>query len=386
MLGRLSLIALGTLIALGLVEVTMRVGYERLPGRLQDRLQHVRIWGVAGDALGPHWTLYCVGDDELGVRVLPGLDRQRVRFGPYVYRVSTESLGFDRVGFRSGGARKPFNAVVVGDSFGFCHHVDYSDCWVGHVARETGLKIANLAIPATGSVSHSRYLERYGRRLDPDVVIWQYWVNDPADDVDLVIGGYVGCPRTPVPASKSRERGSYLRYGSIAVNLLYRTAVSNPTVDTEARRTYRFETSRGRTLFAWRPHPNGAPPDLVETTGFEMTTSAIALGARRTRNAGRRFILLIAPSNLQVHEEYLPSESLRNAARAEQRMTDRLVAFARDQGIETLDLRPAFAAAAERGAVLYPDSDVHWTRAGNALAAQLVVTALTSPRGSAASR
>ena len=111
-----------------------------------------------------------------------------------------------------------------------------------------------------------------------------------------------------------------------------------------------------------------------------MTTAAIGLAARRSRARGSQFLLLIAPSNLQVYADKLPNEVLRAEMEAENRTTDQLIVFARENEIEYLDLRPAFIAAAARGEDLYPYYDVHWTPAGNELAAD-IVTAWIRQRG-----
>jgi hypothetical protein len=116
-----------------------------------------------------------------------------------------------------------WDAVVVGDSFGFCHHIEMEDCWVTHVADSTELKLANLSVPGTGSVSHSRYLEKYGRKLNPRYVIWQYWVNDSREDVQHVANGFKPCPdpeRNPDLRIRETELRQWLEQFSVSVNLI----------------------------------------------------------------------------------------------------------------------------------------------------------------------
>jgi lysophospholipase L1-like esterase len=110
----------------------------------------------------------------------------------------------------------------------------------------------------------------------------------------------------------------------------------------------------------------------VGASGFELTTGAIGLAARRSNANNTQFLLLVAPSNLQVYAADLPSDVLRAEMAAENFATDQLITFAHERGIEFLDLRPAFIAAAARGEELYPSYDVHWTAAGNQLAANAV--------------
>lgn len=365
----------GVLTAGLLVEAGVRLAYDLLPDSAQFQVSRVRLWGIAGPRLASDWTETCVGDDHLGARILPDLDEIRVRFGPALYRVSTGSLGFSDVGFRTTDSTGVWDAVVVGDSFAFCHHVDIEDCWVPQLARETGLAIADLGVPGTGSVSHARYLEEYGRGLNPKLAIWQYWVNDPRDDFDHIVRGLVPCPR-PQPAARSREihPKQLLFDASVGASLLRATWRRHSSPASRVRtNTWTFETTGGRPLFSWKGE--GAAPESKEgAKGMELTLAAIRDGARGTISRGGSFLLLVAPSNLQVYADELPTEELRNEMRAENRTSDRVVAFANEQGIDVLDLRRAFRAAAERGEDLYPSYDVHWTPQGNRLAASLAAS------------
>ncbi len=368
------------LIALLLVEVGLRLAYGYLPFPVQNMIRHVRVWSSAGSSLGPSWLEICEGDSYLAARNLPNLKRHRVQFGPAIYHVSTTSLGFEHVGFRTmHNDSNRWDGVVVGDSFAFCHHVEMEDCWVTHVAERTGLKIANLAVPGTGSASHSRYLENYGRKLDPRYVIWQYWVNDPREDVQHVAGGLLPCMVAGTDRRGTMHNRGFLQWlkqFSISANLIKHTLVQlqKTTPDDEISTTdaYSFTTTKNRQLFAWRGE-GAAIDSQVATSGFKMTTGAISLAARRSSIDKTQFLLLIAPSNLQVYADELPNDVLRTEVEAENFATDRLIEFAKDNNIDFVDLRPAFITAAARGEELYPYYDVHWTASGNKLAANAVV-------------
>jgi len=133
-----------------------------------------------------------------------------------------------------------------------------------------------------------------------------------------------------------------------------------------------FRTTKNRPLFAWQ-NQYLATSDRAVSSVFEMTTAAIGLAARRSLANDTKFLLLIAPSNLQVYADELPNDVLCAEMEAENSATDRLIRFAREKDIEFLDLRPTFIAAATRGEELYPEYDVHWTPIGNNLATNEVV-------------
>ena len=369
----LTAIGLSCLFSLLVAEVGLRIFYDQLPYRLQEPIRHVGKYGASYPPLGPTWFETCVGDQQLSARNIPNLKHKKVQFGPAVYHISTDSLGFDKVAFRAPNHPAPWDGIVVGDSFTFCHHVEYEQCWVSEVERTTNLHLANLAVPATGSVSHSQYLEKYGRSLHPKIVIWQYWVNDTREDVEHIMQGFTPCPRgTDWIAAQYQNDGirQLIKNGSVVANLAHNVWRSLRGKNNQVSSgVYHFETSSGRKLFAWKGE-GPAPASTVEETGFNYTSSAISMGAERTQAAGGRFLLLLPPSNLQTYAHELPSDELRQEAAAENAMTDRIIAFAQQNDIDYLDLRQAFIEAAKQGADLYPDYDVHWTPAGNELAAE----------------
>lgn len=368
--GRALLAAAGTLFALLLVEVGMRLAYAHLPYAIAGWIAHVRLWAVAGPALGPDWLDYCVGDAEFAARNLPGLAKSPVQFGPARYRLDTRPLGDVGYGFRGSDTGPPWDGVVVGDSFTFCHHVEYRDCWVHRLERESGLALANLGVPGTGGVSHARYLERFGRALAPRLVLWQYWVNDVRDDAEHVLGKHLPCPRVRAVAANLDWRGA-LKQGSVVANLA-RAARAKKSGSARVPingRGYYFQTTDGRPLMMW-PNEAGAPGSEAMQSALRLTTGAIGSAARRTLAAGGQFLLLIAPSNLQAYADRLAGPNVLAELQAEDWTSDQIVAYAHDNDIPCLDLRPVFRTAAAAGADLYPWYDVHWTPAGNALAAR----------------
>ncbi len=372
MAGASALVLVSCVASVLFFEVAIRAAYVYLPYPAQTLIREVHLYGWHGPKLGPPWWTYCVGDDYLGARNLPNLDQVRVQYGPTLYRLTTHSLGFEGLGFRTPEAHRHWDGVVVGDSFGFCQHLDIEHCWVTQLTRQSGLTLANLSVPGTGSASHSRYLEDYGRQLKPRLVIWQYWVNDPREDVLHVAGDVLPCPAPAGPETMPRDLRAFLKRSSVIANLIYKSWQHHrggaQSISTDAAA---FETTSGIKLLAWLDE-SAVPRSAIASTGFSMTTASIGLAARRTQATGGTFLLLIVPTNLQVYADVLPSEALHRELRYENTGTEQLIEFAREHDIAYLDLRPAFIAAAARGEVLYPARDPHWNAAGNTLAANEV--------------
>jgi hypothetical protein len=108
-------------------------------------------------------------------------------------------------------------------------------------------------------------------------------------------------------------------------------------------------------------------------------TSELLLDATRdeAERQGARFALVIVPSKWQVHKDdwqaLLAGRNEPDDDRWVLRGPDRrLVQIAQARQIPVLDLLPTLRDAADSGPRLYFPTDIHWTAAGNRLAAESV--------------
>src|SRR5262249_9490927 len=98
--------------------------------------------------------------------------------------------------------------------------------------------------------------------------------------------------------------------------------------------------------------------------------------ARQMREHGVEFLCVTFPSRLQLYPELLidvkPDEKFAGMVEANTRFLQEL----NRQGVEVVDLAPAFAAArhvaGDDGDLLYLRSNLHWTPRGAELAAKIV--------------
>ncbi len=72
-------------------------------------------------------------------------------------------------------------AIAVGDSFTFCTGVKRDDCWVELLQKRLRKNIVNLGVFGYGTVQKFKMLQKFGIRLRPKIIFWQY---DPFDVVD----------------------------------------------------------------------------------------------------------------------------------------------------------------------------------------------------------
>ena len=120
------------------------------------------------------------------------LSERAVWRGAYDYRWTTNSQGFRgtseyRVPKPAGVTR----VLVLGDSFTFGLGVADDETWPALVERRlrsmcasTTLEVVNAGVTAFGTSQQLVLLERDGLALDPDVVVYAFFVNDPEDNLD----------------------------------------------------------------------------------------------------------------------------------------------------------------------------------------------------------
>src|SRR5260221_3078426 len=197
----------GLLLAWALVECVIRVAYGALPMNLQIALRNVHVTPFTDQQLAPP-SLWQPDSDYLTI-VRPGvIDSLQAGSPTVTFHVSSYAWWGGRVGFRSPQPQDGrVEAAAVGDSFTLCF-TEVNNCWVSLVAQRTGLHIANLGQPVTGSTSHARIYFDFVAKPElgikqPKLVLWQFYGNDYNDDYGLAqINGTAKTP--PEPASTSR--------------------------------------------------------------------------------------------------------------------------------------------------------------------------------------
>ena len=386
----IGLLIFGFVAAILIIEIGSRLIFFSLPYPVQISMSGARQWGIAGPPMGSllnslNFFDTCEGDEHLFARLLPNLSQVPIRVGPQnIYHVTSEDLGFESIGFRSRAYDGLVDGIVLGDSFGFCMGVELEDCWVYQLEDKTDLRLANLSVVGSGSVSHLRYLEDFGLALNPEFIIWQYFVNDPINDYSHIIEGKQGCPRTK-PAAVSRPEKplqglrDWLSHTLVTYNLVMAPALRTllPQLAGPEGALPEFEqvaTTNGKRFLAYTNLPSSKDQRTIE--GMELTQDAILTASQIASDNGSLFLLVLAPDSLQVYRDFLPAseQKLAEQANSSDTTTEQMILFAENHGINYLDLRSEFrdSASQKEALTLYLEYDSHWSPSGNTLAAKII--------------
>ncbi len=183
-LGKVALVGLGLVMGLLVLEGLFRLMPGLLPPNLQLALK-VRDTVAQRSQMFYH-------DPELGQVLKPDVDTTVDLVGEARYHVQTSDLGLGGPGFRDAQVQPPVYGVAIGDSFTYGLGVDEPETWVAQLQAQLGKEVVNLGQPGVGPVREAHIYQRYGRPLQPQVVLWMFFPNDLEDAMPWCSTGLVG--------------------------------------------------------------------------------------------------------------------------------------------------------------------------------------------------
>jgi hypothetical protein len=167
-----ALLGISTLLALALLEVTLRLSLHRLPVALANKL--AGSYSANGDGI-----------------YRPDLDLRLVRMRPH-YRRTMFFNGFtwthqtDALGFRNSMELMQADIVLLGDSMIYGHGVEETQTVASHLRTLTKRSVANLGQQANGMHEEYQFLLHPGRSLKPKWVFLFLLNNDITDTVQAL--------------------------------------------------------------------------------------------------------------------------------------------------------------------------------------------------------
>lgn len=279
----------------------------------------------------------------------------------------------DPWGFRNGSdAGGIYDVVIVGDSFTVGTGLSNEGMLSTQLEQSTGLRTYAYA-PST--VKELLDEERFRTRPRPTVV-FQFlekellfkimWLEEvlPVDAADATDArrtpGAVGqawyaaltvldryCKGAMLLSTRARLRD---RVSSAVHEALGRKYVKAPeaTVGED-----------GKTLFLLGSEAN----QVLAQNIIDRATARIVEFDRAVRQSGYDFVVLATPNKENIYYDLVPGSRRPD-------FLDQVVAGARREGVDLVDLQPAFRTAREAGVALYHRDDTHWTAEGAGIAAR----------------
>lgn len=165
----LALLGSSLLLAVAIVELALRA--------LGIGAANEEAWRVQG---------FHQPDPDLVYSMIPGAQSTWATSG-FVEETHTNSLGLrgPELEDRATGARR---IVILGDSMTFGHGVSADQAYPAQLQkifedRGARVEVVNAGVKGYGSDHHLKHFEKKLRALDPDIVVFSYYVNDLEDNV-----------------------------------------------------------------------------------------------------------------------------------------------------------------------------------------------------------
>lgn len=238
-----------------------------------------------------------------------------------------------------------FRIVVVGDSFTWGAGVHGEDAYpdrleirLNALDRRRRFEVVNFSRPGWNTVQAFKGTWRRLRRLEPDLLILGYVLNDaePSDWSERMERRRVKLRREPAPGVSAWLHGH---------SLLYKTLWD------------RLENTRQRRAFTsvFFQHYSGA--------SWEECREGLASFERWSAERGIPFLLVVFPIfDSQIDESYPYHE-----------LHELVIATAEELGIRTFDLREAYRGVDARRLAVTPFTDAHPNELAHRLAADALV-------------
>lgn len=393
------LIAIVWLVAIiALLEIGLRLVGPRMSGQIGVVARYV----TTGQPYAESWTRAWQENRDHYYALRPNITDALQYGSPTVsFKLTTHKLWDDSlppdqgIGFRSRPVDYRVDAVVVGDSFGFCF-TEQADCWVDMLAQQTGMGIVNLSQPVTGSISHVKMLRDFGTPLEPPLVIWQFFGNDFNDDYGLLQwrGDIEPIPDddTAQPTTENAETNpnggltDWLRHNSMLYALveLLTTGRWAGTPETEREFEANFTTvvSEGYALQFGKLYErnalNMARP--ANQFGLEQSRMAFTEALELVKSWDGRLVVVIIPTREEVYD--FATEPVMGKTELDKHRSARLAMLdlCAELTLECVDPLPELQARAQNGARLYYTDDMHLNADGNAALAEILEEALDDGR------
>lgn len=356
----LILVSVSILFAIFLIEITTWMMPQLVP-------EVIRIYFV--DENYTKWGL--APDKDLGLKYAPGLENFPTPFGDDLgqkssYLVSTVSLGYPDAGFRDDGIDEQAFAVVIGDSFTSCAGVKMEECWVEILEQQSGLDFANLGVITYGPQQTQRMLDKYGLPLEPDLVAWVFYANDPDDAWRFSQFGKAAAREgkfweSPIRSWLVQHSNTYMISAYFWYNrrFFYNLAIRDGE-----------ELPLELNSLWWQTMTDPANPTVIK--GLELTKASILKARDQAQFTDAEFMIIIIPTREQL---YLNDTILQSQLDA---LTQEMVAFGQQHNIPVVDLTPDMRNRIGQEPFLYFRHDLHLNPQGNKVVAECVQHHLTA--------
>lgn len=226
--------------------------------------------------------------------------------------------------------------------------------------KEEGRVVANLGGPGQFPITEERILDRYGLKLEPEVVVWQFMTNDLGESAHYKYNN-TAPPLKGVRAFFNAKSNVYVLAKRI-LNLFADTSERPVAFEIDGQLNVFNTPSSARETNAW-----------CGTEVEEEVLRAIKRAEQKTEESGAKFVLLLVPMKEEIYiDRYNRNQ---NSSSDFSCPIKAVKAMAESNGIDYVDMTPVFMEASKTQNP-YLSRGGHLSSYGNILVADALSLAL----------
>lgn len=282
---------------------------------------------------------------------------------------------YDADGFRNPPDMRDWDVVVAGDSFTETGYLPHDDIFTSIAAAQSGWRIRNLGVCNTGTFTHVRYLEHFGRAPSCRHAVLAFYdgndVLEAAEEMeDLEKNRATGWR----PSREMQPQASLLK-------ACYRVAKKVAALPPDHRYQDAWFTAGGHeTPISMRPRPMPLDPETMTARQIEVLDRALDEWTAAAKRLGMTPWLLYLPANNRTYHglvRFAGNASAESRAWKPGSLPAHVRAMCGKRGIQFIDACPVLREAAESGTLVYnPILDTHLNREGSRLVGELLAKSL----------
>jgi hypothetical protein len=290
------------------------------------------------------------------------------------------TVSYDFQGFRNPKELKDWELVVVGDSFVELGYLPYDSLYTTILGRLLGLRVKNLGVSLTGPLTHTHYLDKYGRGASTRSALLVFYEGNDVEDLAQEIADLETFRATGKRPFRTIEKQvSFVKAVGELIEGLRRAEPRRE--GPRLRQDSIFHSSRGEI-----PVSTASCGTTLRPERAEMLDAALGEWADAVRRQGLTSWLVFMPCKARALAPRLSGLDGTPIQGLDATLIDQVRRLSRSHGMGFIDTTPSLLAESERGVLTFNTIfDNHINEHGSMIVAHAIAMALTEARHDASS-
>ena len=299
------------------------------------------------------------------------------------------TITYDGQGFRNPPDLRDWDVAVVGDSFTELGYLPYEDLFTTRLGDLRKLRVKNLGVSYTGTLTQTLYLKEYGKAPSTTDAVLVFFEGNDVLDIALEHQALERAQHGEPPSGPPATRLETLPRQSSLLTAAYRFLAGQSPAAPQSARSFEGLKNWTAADFVWDGTRTPLTVDYVVPSSRDLPAEARSLvvgaivGWRETAKAlGLRPWLAYMPCKRRVLDGYLTATDGQPLPVVQSDLLEFVRGIATGAGIRFVDLTPGLRRETDGGRLTYNAiRDTHLNRLGSWTVGEALATALARDSG-----